>query len=110
VIVEGDNLYGDGVNVAARLESVARPGSICVSAKVYDEVRRKLSEISFVDGGAQKLKNIEDPVAIYHVVLAGDAASAAAATQITPTLPEKPVVAVPAIRLISGAAEAKGRA
>ena len=52
VIVEGDNLYGDGVNVAARLESVARPGSICVSAKVYDEVRRKLSDISFVDGGA----------------------------------------------------------
>src|SRR5258706_3211107 len=45
VIVEGDNLYGDGVNVAARLEAVARPGSICVSAKVYEEVHRKLSDI-----------------------------------------------------------------
>jgi adenylate cyclase len=75
VIVEGDNLYGDGVNVAARLESIARPGSICVSAKVYDEVRRKLSNINFVDGGAQKLKNIEDPVAIYHVGPAGYSAS-----------------------------------
>ena len=64
VIVEGDNLYGDGVNaqIAARLESIAHPGSICVSAKgVYDEVRRKLSDISFINGGAQKLKNIEDP-------------------------------------------------
>lgn len=67
VIVEGDNLYGDGVNVAARLEAIATPGSICVSAKVYEEVRRKMADISFVDGGAQKLKNIEDPVAIYHV-------------------------------------------
>src|SRR6266851_1326348 len=107
VIVEGDNLYGDGVNVAARLESVARPGAICVSAKVYDEVRRKLSDIRFVDGGAQKLKNIEDPVAIYHVGPAGTAAPTAAASPAVPTLAQKPVVAVPAIRLISGDGEAK---
>jgi len=107
VIVEGDNLYGDGVNVAARLESVARPGSICVSAKVYDEVRRKMSDISFVDGGAQKLKNIEDPVAIYHVGLAGNVVPAAAAALAVATIPEKPVVAVQAIRLISGGDEAK---
>ena len=101
VIVEGDNLYGDGVNVAARLESIARPGAICVSAKVYDEVRRKLSDISFVNGGAQKLKNIEDPVAIYHVGPAGAAPPPIAA------IPQKPVVAVQAIRLISGDDEAK---
>jgi adenylate cyclase len=107
VIVEGDNLYGDGVNVAARLESVARPGAVCVSAKVYDEVRRKLSDIRFVDGGAQKLKNIEDPVAIYHVGPAGTAAPTAAASPAVPTLTQKPVVAVPAIRLISGDDEAK---
>jgi adenylate cyclase len=107
VIVEGDNLYGDGVNVAARLESVAHPGSICVSAKVYDEVRRKLSDISFVDGGAQKLKNIEDPVAIYHVGLSGEAARAAAAPPPVAAIPEKPVVAVQAIRLISGDEEVK---
>jgi len=107
VIVEGDNLYGDGVNVAARLESVARPGAVCVSAKVYDEVRRKLSDIRFVDGGAQKLKNIEDPVAIYHVGPAGTAAPTAAASPAVPTLAQKPVVAVPAIRLISGDGEAK---
>jgi adenylate cyclase len=107
VIVEGDNLYGDGVNVAARLESVARPGAVCVSAKVYDEVRRKLSDIRFVDGGAQKLKNIEDPVAIYHVGPAGTAAPTAAASPAVSTLAQKPVVAVPAIRLISGDDEAK---
>jgi len=103
VIVEGDNLYGDGVNVAARLESIARPGAICVSAKVYDEVRRKLSDISFVNGGAQKLKNIEDPVAIYHVGLAG----AAPPPPPIAAIPQKPVVAVQAIRLISGDDEVK---
>ena len=107
VIVEGDNLYGDGVNVAARLESVARPGAICVSAKVYDEVRRKLSDIRFVDGGAQKLKNIEDPVAIYHVGSGGTAAPAATAAPTVAAIPEKPVVAVQAIRLISGDEEVK---
>src|SRR6185295_11522725 len=93
VIVEGDNLYGDGVNVAARLESVARPGAVCVSAKVYDEVRRKLSDIRFVDGGAQKLKNIEDPVAIYHVGSGGEIAPASAAPAAPPpVVPAKPVV------------------
>jgi adenylate cyclase len=109
VIVEGDNLYGDGVNVAARLEAVARPGSICVSAKVYDEVRRKISDLSFVDGGAQRLKNIEDPVAVYHVGMAGNAAPAAAAPAVS-TVPGKPVVAVQAIRLISGDDEVKALA
>src|SRR5260370_2893969 len=79
VIVEGHNLYGDGVHVAARLESVAHPGSLCLSAKAYDEVGRKLSDISFVNGGAQKLKNIEDPVAIYHIGGSGDAKAQAAA-------------------------------
>jgi adenylate cyclase len=114
VIVEGDNLYGDGVNVAARIEAMARPGSICVSAKVYEEVRRKLSEISFVDGGAQRLKNIEDPVAIYHVGPTGEAVPVAPTTSaVVPAVsatPEKPVVAVQAIRLISGDDEVKALA
>jgi adenylate cyclase len=108
VIVEGDNLYGDGVNVAARLESVARPGSVCVSAKVYDEVRRKLSGISFIDGGAQKLKNIEDPVTIYHL---GDGTEprpiAPAVAAITP---DRPLVAVLPIRVISGDDEVRALA
>jgi adenylate cyclase len=66
VIIEGDNLYGDGVNIAARLEAVAEPGGICVSSKVYEEVKRKI-DIGFTDGGVQALKNIEDPIAVYHV-------------------------------------------
>ncbi len=66
VIIDGENLYGEGVNVAARVEALANPGSICVSRKVYEEVKRKLN-VLFVDGGTQQLKNIEDPVAIYHI-------------------------------------------
>jgi adenylate cyclase len=66
VVIDDDNLYGEGVNVAARVESLANPGSICISRKVYDEVKRKL-DVLFVDGGMQQLKNIEDPVSIYHI-------------------------------------------
>ena len=74
VIVEGDNLYGDGVNVAARLESAAEPGGICVSGKFYEEVRRKL-DLSFVSLGEQDMKNIEEPVPTFKVEL-GSADSA----------------------------------
>ena len=109
VIVEGDNLYGDGVNVAARLESIARPGAICVSAKVYDEVRRKLSDISFVDGGAQKLKNIEDPVSIYHVGLDSETPTAPAAPAAEVAV-EKPMVAIQPLRVISGDDEVRALA
>ena len=68
VIVEGNNLYGDGVNVAARLEPLAEPGGICVSGKFHDEVRRKL-ELGFVSKGAQEMKNIEEPVHTFNVLL-----------------------------------------
>jgi len=69
VIVEGDNLYGDGVNVAARLESLAEPGGISVSGKIHDEVRRKL-DLSFESSGSQEMKNIEEPVPTFKVELA----------------------------------------
>ena len=68
VIVEGDNLYGDGVNVAARLEPLAEPGGICVSGKFHDEVRRKL-DLGFVSKGTQEMKNIEEPVQTFNVLL-----------------------------------------
>ena len=68
VIIEGDNLYGDGVNVAARLEPLAEPGGICVSGKFHEEVRRKL-DLSFVSTGPQEMKNIEDPVHTFNVLL-----------------------------------------
>ncbi|MFQ5953505.1 MAG: adenylate/guanylate cyclase domain-containing protein [Kiloniellales bacterium] len=66
VIIEGDNLYGDGVNVTARLQGEAKPGGICVSAKVHEEVKRKM-DVSFVSAGKQTLKNIEEPVEIFHI-------------------------------------------
>jgi adenylate cyclase len=66
VIVEGDNLYVDGVNVAARLEPLAEPGGICLSGKFHDEVRRKL-DLGFVSSGPQEMKNIEEPVHTFMV-------------------------------------------
>jgi adenylate cyclase len=68
VIVEGDDIYGDGVNVAARLEGLAEPGGVCISAKVHDEVRDRL-DLNFEDLGEQEVKNIARPVRSYKVVL-----------------------------------------
>jgi adenylate cyclase len=68
VIVEGDDRYGDGVNIAARLEQLAEPGGICVSGKVATEVEKKLA-FGFEPMGEQKVKNIAEPVRVYRVVL-----------------------------------------
>ena len=68
VIVEGDNLYGDGVNVAARLEASAAPGGISLSEKFHDEVCRKL-DLNFVNLGSQEMKNISKPVSTFKVLL-----------------------------------------
>lgn len=67
LIVEGDDLYGDGVNIAARLEGIAEPGGICVSGKVYVEVKNKVA-FGFEDLGAQSVKNIAEPVQAFRVV------------------------------------------
>jgi TolB-like protein len=88
VLVEGDDLYGDGINVAARLEAIADAGGIFVARAVYDQVRRKL-DIAFDDLGARTLKNIADPVTVYRVRPAGSAPMLAPA----PTT-SKPSVAV----------------
>jgi adenylate cyclase len=66
VIVDGDDRYGEGVNIAARLEQLAPPGGICVSGKVAKEVDNKLA-FAFESAGLQKVKNIEEPVDIYFV-------------------------------------------
>ena len=67
VMVEGDDLFGDGVNVAARLEGVAPPGGICISGSVFEQVKNKLS-LGFEDIGPQKVKNIAEPVPAFQVV------------------------------------------
>lgn len=66
VMVEGSDLYGDGVNIAARLETTAEPGGILISGTIYDHVRNKI-EVGFEDLGAQTVKNIALPVRIYRV-------------------------------------------
>jgi adenylate cyclase len=68
VMVEGDQIYGDGVNVAARLESLAEAGGICVSGVVQDQVSSKL-RLNFADLGEQQVKNIAKPVRVLRVLL-----------------------------------------
>jgi adenylate cyclase len=68
VIVEGDDIFGDGVNVAARLESIADPGGIAISHSVRDHVGNRL-DLAFEDRGEQTLKNIEKPIRVYDVLL-----------------------------------------
>ena len=67
VIHDEGRLYGDGVNVAARLEAVAEPGGICISGAAYEQVRNKLA-LDVTDLGLQSLKNITEPVRIYRIV------------------------------------------
>jgi class 3 adenylate cyclase/TolB-like protein/tetratricopeptide (TPR) repeat protein len=74
IIVDGDDIIGDGVNVAARLEALAEPGGICVAASVWEQVREDLG-IQFVDAGEQQVKNISKPIHIYRVVLERSSAS-----------------------------------
>lgn len=101
VLVEDGHLYGDGVNIAARLEALAEVGGICVSGKVYDEVHRKL-ELAFEFAGEQELHNIAGLVRMYRVRAAGELAGA-------PALPPVPLVKPSIIVLpftnMSGAAE-----
>lgn len=68
VIVEGDDLFGDGVNVVARIESLAEPGQIWLSSSVYEQVRQKLA-INFEDMGERSVKNIAEPVHVYRVAI-----------------------------------------
>jgi adenylate cyclase len=66
VLVEGDDILGDGVNIAARLEGIAEPGGICLSEDAFRQVRGKV-EAEFADIGEQSLKNIARPLRVYRV-------------------------------------------
>jgi class 3 adenylate cyclase len=77
VMVKGEDLLGDGVNVAARLEGIAEPGEICLSSSVYDQIAGKL-DLGFVDMGEQSLKNIDRPIRAYRVERSGTRGRAAA--------------------------------
>jgi adenylate cyclase len=72
VLIEGDDILGDGVNIAARLEGIAEPGGICISEDAFHQVCGKV-EAEFADLGEQSLKNIARPLRVYRVELAGGA-------------------------------------
>ncbi|MCZ6859489.1 MAG: adenylate/guanylate cyclase domain-containing protein [Alphaproteobacteria bacterium] len=67
VMAKGDDLFGDAINVAARLEELAEPGGICVSASVFEQVKHKIS-LSFEDIGPQAVKNVAEPVPAFRIV------------------------------------------
>jgi TolB-like protein len=97
IIIIGGDIFEDGVNVAARLEGLAEPGSICVSARVQEDTRNKL-DLSFEDAGEQSLKNIDRPVRVYRVRLSGAAPSSRPALP----LPDRPSIAVLPFQNMSG--------
>ena len=95
VIYDNDRIFGDGINVAARLEGIAEPGGICVSSKVHEEIRGKL-KFAYEDLGDRQLKNIAQPVRVYGIRLDGAAARQA------PALPDQPSIAVLPFTNMSG--------
>ena len=103
IIIDDGDIFGDGVNLAARLEGLAEPGGICVSRVVHDEVRDKL-DFAFDDMGEQKVKNIARPMRVFAVPLERmcDAAPDAAVGSRPLALPDKPSLAVLPFQNMSG--------
>ena len=99
IIIEGEDILGDGVNIAARIEGVAEPGGISISEDVWRQVQGKVAA-NFVDAGEQSLKNIARPVRIYRVELGKQSAAEPAAP--TLPLPDKPSIAVLPFQNMSG--------
>ena len=100
VIEDGDRIFGDGINVAARIESLADAGGICVSRSTYDQIKNKL-ELSFDYYGEHKVKNIKEPVRVYKILLT-PAISDESITGETLELSDKPSVAVLPFKNLSG--------
>src|SRR6476619_512331 len=106
-MVRAGDLFGDGVNIAARLQTIARAGGLCVSGVTYDQVR-KILPLEFTDLGAQTVKNIEEPIRAYEVKAQGEAASSAVTEASSPgnrkplALPDKPSIAVLPFQNMSG--------
>jgi adenylate cyclase len=95
IIVDEGDIYGDGVNIAARVESLARPGGICLSEGAYQQIKGKLT-LNATDMGEQQLKNIAEPVRVYSVQLNDSPARP------TLALPDRPSIAVLPFQNMSG--------
>ena len=98
LIIDGDDIYGDGVNIAARLEGLAEPGGICISSVVFDQIKNKL-DLSFVDLGPQQVKNISEPLRVYAWQ---NEATVPATFEPTTPLPDTPSIAVLPFQNMSG--------
>ena len=100
IMIEEGDIFGDGVNIAARLESIAQPGGICISDDTYRQIRGKL-DVNFQDSGEQELKNIARPVRVYQ--LRPDSPTSAGKMSADGlALPDKPSIAVLAFQNLSG--------
>jgi TolB-like protein len=104
VIVEGDDIHGDGVNIAARMEALAGPDEICLSDDAYRQARGKI-EAKFVDLGEQNLKNVAFPVRVYRVAGNSDETEPGFLMQAPLALPDKPSIAVLPFTNMSGEAD-----
>jgi adenylate cyclase len=102
IIIEDGDIFGDGVNIAARLEALAEPGGICVSARVHEDAAGKL-DLAFEDIGEQQLKNIARPVRVFRVQVG--APKTAAETRPALALPDKPSLVVLPFQNLTGDAE-----
>jgi adenylate cyclase len=102
VVIEDDDIFGDGVNIAARLEGVAEPGGICLSEDAYRQIKGKL-RVDAIDTGEQQLKNIAQPVRVYK--LRSDLPSLVPTATPALTIPDKPSIAVLAFQNMSGDTE-----
>ena len=100
VMVRAGDLFGDGVNIAARLQALAKPGSVCLSGATYDQVRKVLP-ITFRDLGAQQVKNVQEPVRAYEAGAPAELAGVPAKPAPLP-LPDKPSIAVLPFQNMSG--------
>jgi TolB-like protein len=101
VMVRAGDLFGDGVNIAARLQSIARPGGVCISGATYDQVRKVLA-ITFADLGALQVKNIQEPIRAYQAVNEAREPAPLANMENLPPLPDKPSIAVLPFQNMSG--------
>ncbi len=93
VVIDGDDIQGDGVNVAARLEGLAEPGGVCISGSVHEQVRDRI-DLPFEDLGEQKVKNIARPVQVWKWLHTASTAAATASADRSLPLPDKPSIAV----------------